>query len=313
MKFYKRDPDRALAGMAELTLEQRGAYNTLLDLLYSRDGMVPDDDFRVAKMMSCHTREWVRIKAQLIKIGKVWVEDGNLCAKRVLATIADAKKFSEEQTARIEKRWHGDKIDRPEKPLTSISEASISDVNGKNSNTQKEVKSENAKQINAAPIRGGNTSIATATAIARAEEKPRDAFDDFETKVRNLVGISGTPLAIAPDISPLWRLVQGGMPLDAVIVPTLNAIAKRPRSKPIQSWHLMAKIVAEEAGQTIAANIPATAKTEHAGEWEERLAWARKNQKWWDGWGNQPGTIGCLVPAALVKPGDGNGWRKHEA
>ena len=40
MRFYKRDPDRALAGMIELNMKQRGAYNSLLDLLYSRDGSI---------------------------------------------------------------------------------------------------------------------------------------------------------------------------------------------------------------------------------------------------------------------------------
>ena len=36
LKWYKRDPDAALSGMFELTLEERGAYNTILDLIYSR-------------------------------------------------------------------------------------------------------------------------------------------------------------------------------------------------------------------------------------------------------------------------------------
>lgn len=105
MKFYKRDPDRALAGMAELTLKQRGAYNSLLDLLYSRDGAVPDDDARVSRMISCHWREWATTKAELIAMGKVWVEDGNLHAKRVQDTIKEASDFAQEQSKRASKRW----------------------------------------------------------------------------------------------------------------------------------------------------------------------------------------------------------------
>lgn len=105
MKFYKRDPDRALAGMAELTLKQRGAYNSLIDLLYSRDGDVPDDDIRVAKMMACHWREWKKIKAELIALGKVWTDGGKLHAKRVQETIKEAADFAQEQSRRASKGW----------------------------------------------------------------------------------------------------------------------------------------------------------------------------------------------------------------
>lgn len=105
MKFYKRDPDRALAGTAELTLKQRGAYNSLLDLLYSRDGEVPDDDRRVAKMISCHWREWATIKPELIAAGKIWVEGGFLQAKRVQETIKEAADFAQDQSKRAAKGW----------------------------------------------------------------------------------------------------------------------------------------------------------------------------------------------------------------
>lgn len=105
MKFYKRDPDRALAGMAELTLKQRGAYNSLLDLLYSRDGDVPDNDERVARMMTCHRREWAAVKKELIALEKIWVEDGKLRAKRVQETINEASKFSQDQSDRASNGW----------------------------------------------------------------------------------------------------------------------------------------------------------------------------------------------------------------
>jgi uncharacterized protein YdaU (DUF1376 family) len=105
MKFYKRDPDRALAGMAELTLKQRGAYNSLLDLLYSRDGDVPDDDQRVARMICCHQHEWKAAKAQLMALGMVWSENGKLMALRVQETIREATEFAQTQRIRIAGRW----------------------------------------------------------------------------------------------------------------------------------------------------------------------------------------------------------------
>jgi hypothetical protein len=38
MKWYKRDPNAALTGMASLKLEERGAYNTILHLIYATTG-----------------------------------------------------------------------------------------------------------------------------------------------------------------------------------------------------------------------------------------------------------------------------------
>lgn len=109
MKFYKRDPDAAIAGMNQLTFEQRGAYNSLLDLLYSRDGDVPDDDNLVARMIGAHWREWGRLKRELIAAGKVWSEGGKLCANRVQEVLREAAETSQTQRRRVAERWQKSK------------------------------------------------------------------------------------------------------------------------------------------------------------------------------------------------------------
>lgn len=105
MKFYKRDPDRALAGMAELTLQERGAYNTIIDALYSRDGVLRDDDELLRRLMGCHGNELRAVKKKLIACGKVWIEDGYIKAKGVDSTLNEAENFSETQRKRAGKRW----------------------------------------------------------------------------------------------------------------------------------------------------------------------------------------------------------------
>jgi len=105
MKWYKRDPDAALSGMAELTFEECGAYNRLLDLLYSRDGVVPDDDALCAACFHCDPRTWRRLKARLIARGKVRSVDGYLTANGVDETILQAEVMSEIQRKRVGKRW----------------------------------------------------------------------------------------------------------------------------------------------------------------------------------------------------------------
>lgn len=92
MKWYKRDPSAALAGMIGLTIEERGAYNTLLDLLYDRDLDVTDEI--VTRALCCRPQVWRRLRASLIAKGKVRVkDDGKLTANRVETEVQTARKL----------------------------------------------------------------------------------------------------------------------------------------------------------------------------------------------------------------------------
>ena len=82
LRWYKRDPDAALAGMAELTLEERGAYNTVLDLIYSQEGKLKDDDRYISGWLRCDIRVWRRIRRRLVELGKLYLYAGCLHNKR---------------------------------------------------------------------------------------------------------------------------------------------------------------------------------------------------------------------------------------
>lgn len=90
IKWYKRDPDAALNGMMELTLEQRGAYNTVLDLIYTRDGNLTDDDRFIAGWLRVDVRVWKRIKQHLIDVGKLYISDGLLRNSRADVEVLSA-------------------------------------------------------------------------------------------------------------------------------------------------------------------------------------------------------------------------------
>lgn len=78
IRWYKRDPNAALQGMAILSLEERGAYNTILDLLYARDGHLPDDERELSRLMHCDIRIWRRVRRRLMDLGKLYIHAGNL-------------------------------------------------------------------------------------------------------------------------------------------------------------------------------------------------------------------------------------------
>src|SRR5215471_13561718 len=82
IKWYKRDPRAALTGMMPLTLEERGAYNTVLDLIYCYDGAIPDDDYFVAGWLRVSRRIWRRIRLSLIEKHKIYVHGGKIRNER---------------------------------------------------------------------------------------------------------------------------------------------------------------------------------------------------------------------------------------
>ena len=92
LPWYKREPHSALAGMIQLTLEERGAYNTVLDLIYMADGSLPDEPAAVCKWLGTNARRWQRIRATLIKKKKLYVLGGHIRNERADRVIAHAHK-----------------------------------------------------------------------------------------------------------------------------------------------------------------------------------------------------------------------------
>jgi uncharacterized protein YdaU (DUF1376 family) len=113
VRWYKHDPDAFLAGTSMLTLEECGAYIKIIDLLYSRDGNVPDDERFMASALGCDVRIWRRIRDQLIHKGKIWIEcsatsgelPGKVRAKRVEHELEVSRKLAEHMSYLARMSW----------------------------------------------------------------------------------------------------------------------------------------------------------------------------------------------------------------
>ena len=160
MKFYKRDPDRALAGMSELNPGQRGIYNSIIDLLYARDGMVPcmndADDCRIAKNISVNARTWRSYKNQLLALGKIRINnDGLLDANGVAERRFEAQTTSVSQAKRVSIRWQNYKL-RKQFNDRAIRAGNTIDSNSKNSEIPSPI--EHAKPL---AVDNGDNTIGT--------------------------------------------------------------------------------------------------------------------------------------------------------
>jgi uncharacterized protein YdaU (DUF1376 family) len=349
MKFYKRDPDRALAGMAELSFEERGAYNSLLDLLYSRDGDVPDDDERVARMLSCNKREWVRLKRALIGLGKVWVDEGKLCAKRVQETINEAAEFSSKQRSNVTRRWsRGDEKSAKSEALVARKtreSGEVSDLPANSRATQltktseredlsRASKSEKSNENNSTliprgitkPQSSGNTSTPTPTPTPTTppyggEEDgrpPRESFAPWEQSLFAVDGVKGSGLELCA-MGPIIALQRDGFSLTSEVIPVVKAdiASARDRNRLNRlTWATIAKKVRESRLEPASARPGPTAIATNGNgiDWPTYLTAARRLKAWdFDKLGALPHTPGCRVPMDLLAPDDGKGWTAWRA
>jgi len=69
--FYRRDPGAALSGMAGMTLEERGVYNTIIDLLYLTWRPLEDNRAYIAAHCGCAVQKLNPLIEKLIQKGKL--------------------------------------------------------------------------------------------------------------------------------------------------------------------------------------------------------------------------------------------------
>jgi len=90
LRWYRCDPNDALEGMAELTIEERGAYITVLNLIYTHDGAVDDDPRLIAGWLRSDVRVWNRIRTKLLERKKLYVVGNSLRNERADREVDDA-------------------------------------------------------------------------------------------------------------------------------------------------------------------------------------------------------------------------------
>lgn len=97
LPYYKRFPRDFLEGSIGMSLETKGAYAIVLDLIYMRDGRLPDDARFIAGQLGCSVRKWAAIREELIQRGKLTVESGFISNFRADYLLEDSRKYQDKQ------------------------------------------------------------------------------------------------------------------------------------------------------------------------------------------------------------------------
>lgn len=83
LPYYKKFPRDFLEGTIGMSLEEKGAYAIVLDLIYMRNGSLPDDPQYIAGQLGCSVRKWNSIKNKLVEMGELCVQGGFMEPKMV--------------------------------------------------------------------------------------------------------------------------------------------------------------------------------------------------------------------------------------
>ena len=107
--WHRRFHGAALDGYRMLTLEERGAYTTILDLIYMRRGPIPDDMKWLAGMFGCTPKQARGLVSRLVRRGKLYVnENGTFMNHRCEDELTMVEELSEKRRRSAQERWGSD-------------------------------------------------------------------------------------------------------------------------------------------------------------------------------------------------------------
>ncbi len=211
--WYKRFPADFINGTMALSLEEKGAYSMVLDLIYDRGSPIPDDPQWIARICGCSTRKWKIIRGRLIGFGKIAANDGLLSNGRANSQLKIERK-EHENLANAAEKSH-EKKPKP-KQVNDLAEKGHSD---------------RLQQSIFQKPEETSSSVSTTAASNDAADDVKKASMAVEIgrKVTDLMGVTDDPRWLGN-----WSQVQAwlgeGFSPDLDILPTVSSIVQKLRT-----------------------------------------------------------------------------------
>lgn len=236
--YHKRYHSDALAGMMALTLEERGAYQTLLDMMYDRGGPLQDNERLLAGYMGCSVRKWRSLRETLIQKGKIEVNGaGELTNRRAELELENQLKTSRKHA---ENGLNGSrKKAESAKKTNEINESDQAGLKQGFSHTRYQI-----------PDRIANNSVSSLSG-ARATE-PEPAAGEIETQCRKIAEAIHLTRPIAEvDRVQVRQWLRDGLSFDWHVMPAVAAVAAREidRGRSISGFRYLDGAVRDYAGE----------------------------------------------------------------
>ena len=91
--WYKRYPADFIQGTMGLSLEEKGAYSIILDLIYAKGAPIVDDERYIAGVCNISLRKWAVIRERLIEAKKITISAGFISNFRAEKEIENVSKL----------------------------------------------------------------------------------------------------------------------------------------------------------------------------------------------------------------------------
>lgn len=289
--FYRRDPGKALSGMASLSLEERAVYNTVLDLLYLTWRPLEDNPKYIAGHCNCAVQKLNPVLRSLVAKGKLirFVENGQ-------AYISD-EVFDRERLA----------IKGPAKTRSGRGEVGEKSASVEENPPICQENVEEKLQVTALDKTREDKSYYTDS--ARAIDRP--FLDRLERDLREAGGkalIAASPglLVLAPILGLLRPGAGPPCDIEADVLPTIRALSAKARPSSVQTWAYFAAacVAARDLRLSGAGESTAPAKISPQSwpeeRWRAAVGMFAENGRWGDTCGPKPDEPGCWAPKLLL-------------
>lgn len=208
--FHKRYHSDALAGFMSLNLEERGAYQTLLDLIYDRGGPIVDNERLLAGYMGCSPRKWRGLREDLIRKGKIYITDEGL-----LSNVRAEKELENDAKTSRKHAEHGSKGGR------ARAEA---EKKGNENNERDQATPKPGSSLYQKPYTRSHTTTEESPRTAR---EPRQDISGDMAKVCTAAGMASPP----GDMRRLAQWVEAGADIEKDILPVVERITGELRAR----------------------------------------------------------------------------------
>lgn len=97
LPYYPMYPRDFFEGTQEMSLELKGAYIMVLNLMYTRGGPVSDEPGFISRYVGCSVRKWKQVRDQLVALGKIYVQDGMISNSRADEVLEKQRSYQDKQ------------------------------------------------------------------------------------------------------------------------------------------------------------------------------------------------------------------------
>ncbi len=296
--------DAYIADTQHLTNEEHGVYLRLLMFAWrSKECGLPNDDRRLALMVGVGAKKWAALKSVVMSF---WtLKDGLWTQKRLTAERNFVERRCEQKRAAGFASSKAKALKRNNVASTAVAEPLVTEV------------PTDRQQPTPTPIpiyiEGDKSPSHTRKPCLRKSVKSADA-DPIEREFQEAFWPIYPRKTDKADALKAFRKARKETSLETIMA-CLQSFRSKTEGADLQfvcqaSRFLNAKPWLDDDG----SGKPPGPKPADANGWRKRLRLARAQRQWSASeWGPPPGAAGCLVPADLLEPGDGQGWGEYGA